>query len=473
MSARTVIGASSGVAGGGDVRAMVFVDGVPEPRLIVREVSWLGRLDRREAHVVVDGSVAGGRSDDRWADAAVGVAVPLELSGGRVRWEVLVDGRFDRSFTELSGDGVGDEVTLVDSWAVALEREMQGLWWWTSQGLTFESQTGVRIGGESGWNRSAEMVLVDGRSVYVLQEGGERWTVGAALSMIDAVAGLGLSLALIPREIAGAPLVVTVGLDQPLSRILEEILEPYGLVVRRELRRDGGRVVERRAVRGLGTGRVVEVTWPAGGAPGGAALEVEDRWRHRRAELWVARADGWLVESTFALQGGWDPALDGESDVTYSKSGSSDFAVYADVFRLWVLNEDGAFSGQPYALGEAFDLGGFFESAGMRAQALRFESGLTLEGAGARRAPLVEFSTDSGANWGTYAGAAEIRADRAAVYLDDDVLDGAFLAAAKAGTARIRVTASLRSPDPVEERRWSGNPFQGTAVPNVHEGLGL
>jgi hypothetical protein len=103
----------------------------------------------------------------------------------------------------------------------------------------------------------------------------------------------------------------------------------------------------------------------------------------------------------------------------------------------------------------------------MSPQARKFLSCLTLDDANRRRAVLVQMSLDSGATWTNYSGGVNVRADRCAIYLDDATLPAAFLAAAKANTAAIRVTATIQSPKPLDVLRWRGNPFAGTLPPQV------
>ena len=92
---------------------------------------------------------------------------------------------------------------------------------------------------------------------------------------------------------------------------------------------------------------------------------------------------------------------------------------------------------------------------------------MTLDDTGQPRAPVVEFSTDDGSTWSQYPGAAVVHAQRAAVYLADDTLPSAFLTAAQNGNAKVRVTASLRNPQPVRAARWQGNAFAGHRPPRV------
>ncbi|HEX7009115.1 MAG TPA: hypothetical protein VF184_03980, partial [Phycisphaeraceae bacterium] len=284
-----------------------------------------------------------------------------------------------------------------------------------------------------------------------------------------AMGGLSLSLRLLPRSIAEAGLVDEVDLSRSAGQVLRALLEPYGLLIVRDLWREGLTLLERRHVRPAGRGRPVWARWAQQGQPMSDAERVEAELPVEAAQMWVARGAGKVVESTFELVGGWDPMLEGQADEQYGRATSSDFATYANAYRRWVLNEDGAFTGPPYNRGAAFDLNAFFDQTNIRSQPLRFLDCLTLDDAASPRLPVVEVSTDSGLSWSQYPGKAAVLEHRAGVYLDDDTLPAAFLAAAKNGTAKVRVTASLRSPEPIEARRWRGNAFAGTQPARVFE----
>jgi hypothetical protein len=216
-----------------------------------------------------------------------------------------------------------------------------------------------------------------------------------------------------------------------------------------------GRISERFVLRPLSGARPVVVN--AGqsadlGAVAGVRADVTPHWPTRH----VAVASGKAVESTFELLAGWDPAGEGMADSEYARSTSSDFDAVANVYRLWLLNENGALGG------EAFDLTSLFgQSRAIGPQALAFADCLTLDEAGRRLPAVVDVSIDAGQNWSRYSGPARVLRDRAGVYIDDDLLPADYLAAAKVSEARIRVTATLTCPLPQELVRWSGNAFAG------------
>ncbi len=343
---------------------------------------------------------------------------------------------------------------------------MAAAWWADHHDTLVSMEQGTLVPGPNG-NRSSRMYDIHGASVYVPQLDGEPWSVGDALAMISAFAQLHLSLHLLPHTLKQAALLETVDLSRPLGEILRRVLDPYGLIVRRELWLDGHAVVEHRQVRSQHHGRPIRLRWAQLDQPLSDVLRIEHDAPVDAAQRWIAQASGWQMESTFDLVGGWDPALEGEADSAYDRTQSSDFAKYANVYRYWVLNEDGQFTASPYSRGEPFDLAAFFEDSRVRAQPLMFHACVTLDDAGEPRPAMVEISTDDGATWSQYPGEVEISTDRAAVYLNDSALPASFLAAAKSSTAKLRVTASLYSPQPMRVMRWRGNAFAGERPPRV------
>jgi hypothetical protein len=226
-------------------------------------------------------------------------------------------------------------------------------------------------------------------------------------------------------------------------------------------------VRERRAIRPAAQGRPVHLRWADDDQPLGEVLQVDIKHVPDTARPWIARAAGPVVESTFDLVPGWDGGLEGQADSEYSRDTSTDWPRYANVYRYWALNEDAHFTPAPYGRGQPFDLGACFDQAPMSPRPLRFLDNLTLADTGQRRPPLVEMSLDNGDTWTTYPGEVRIDHQRAAVHLRDATLPAAFLIAAKAGSAAVRVTASLQSPRPFEVARWRGNPFAGALPPRI------
>ncbi|MCC6681770.1 MAG: hypothetical protein IT445_12785 [Phycisphaeraceae bacterium] len=438
--------ASVSLAGARPVdRPMVLLDGVIEPRLNVLKVEMTGPLDERLALLSMTGPMPAAQ---QWL-----IVQALRLCDGQIRRRVLVHGKWPRWIDS-------DRIELRGAWSELLDEPLEQV-----PTLDREGSLVLQSGGWLAATRSDGGHDVDGRQVYVLQHEGAAWTVRQALESVSAFAGLALNLSALPRETADAPLVAPIDLSLSLRRVLEQVLEPYGLCVTRDLSYEGHSLIERRNVRSLSRGRCVRMRWARENQPLGEVLRMSKRNPRAGSRLWLAQAGGPMVESTFPMVGGWDPNLEGAADDEYDRSAGSNFSLYANVYRHWVLNEDGAYSGEPFNRGVAYDLAGLFRESAVAPTALRFLSCVTLDDAGRGRDPIVEFSTDGGLNWSRWAGRLQMLSDRAGVYLNDTTLPAAFLSAAKAGSARVRVTASLRSPLPVSVQRWQGNPFTGLLPP--------
>lgn len=165
-----------------------------------------------------------------------------------------------------------------------------------------------------------------------------------------------------------------------------------------------------------------------------------------------------LYEATFPLVAGWAPSADldaaADSDAAkqaatdaldelavnpgalatntwlrrYHRSGA-DFADFGDVGRLWVLNEDGAFTDAPYSRGAAYDFGRALstEEAATRRWMRRTRTFLpcvTRDRSGDRLSPVVQFSFDAGTTWEPVPGGAHVTvlADRCGLRVHADCL---------------------------------------------------
>jgi hypothetical protein len=347
-----------------------------------------------------------------------------------------------------------------DRWDDALDRAMPTRWVLDAAGTL-----GVR---DAGWigvgtraNRSSERVTVHGVSTHVPSGHAGAWSVADALAYLAASHRFEIDLSGLNPAVRDAPLVTRVSLSRTLGEQLAEVLEPYGMWVQREVEPSGDAPPSIRVVPLDQTARVrLEPAWD----PGRPSSIVRTRIDvpARRSRRWVARGARPVVEDTFELLPGWDRALEVAPDSAFDRGQSSDFALYGNVFRRWVLNEDAAFEGP------AFDLSAFFGQAVMPAR-LAFGACVTLDDAGQRRPPLIEFSLDEGATWSRFAEAVDVLGDRAGVRVEATSLSGPYLDAGRAGTLRVRVTASLTSPLPEEVARWRGNPFYSPAPDAVFD----
>lgn len=411
-------------------RLLVLIDGAPEPAL------HLARLTRRAPLDVVSAELLGPADADpaderRWLGTTVTLAWPRRLHDDTVRYPVLAHGRLRRSDARLADGTQVRRYVLDDVWSLHLEADVADA------------------------NALAEADTID-----------------AALALLSAQLPGGITTALVPvdRQTLRLPAALR---GPSVGEALGRVLDAAGLGLRRETHWVAGRVEQRVHVRPTDAGAPVALPWPrdgmaaGGGLPsGGGVTSLSAVAEPPRARRWTARCGGWRVESTFALAAGWDAALEGAADAEYDRGQSSDWPRYAAVYRRWVLNEDDTFDGP------AFDLTAFFNvPRAIDPQPIPLDDCLTLDDAGQPIAPLVEVSLDSGATWSAPAGAIRLLPDRAGVVFADAAPEPAYLAAAKAGQARLRVTATLGSPLPVEAVRWQGNPFAGIAEPRV-EALG-
>lgn len=456
-----------------DPLPLVLIGGAPEPRLSVETVGSRGPLDIRSARLSVDGPDVSPEVLARWLCSPITVACPHRLVDDTSAWPVLIQGELKRVDATTSAAGQGQWFDLLDGWGTSIQNPVESIWWLNSTGGLIKQPAGVlSIGSAS--NRSVGVFDFNGEPAHVIENGsGLSWTVATALATASAFAGLSLLLHGLPREIAMAQLLAPIDLTRPVAEALKSIIEPYGLVIQRDINRSAGVIVERRCVRPISKGRPVRVGWADTDQPLGEVLKAVSDRPAQAAQLWIVRAGGWLVESTFELVGAWDPALEGQPDSDYDMANSSDFAAFADVFRRWVLNEDGFFTGPPYNQGPTFDLTAFFAMGEVDPQTLEFKSNITLETDGTAKKPIVEMSTDAGSSWSVFPNSFKVITGRAGVYLDPPTLPPVFLTAAKAGLARLRVTASLKSPHRVELQRWRGNAFTGKLPPRVIDRSGI
>ncbi len=76
-----------------------------------------------------------------------------------------------------------------------------------------------------------------------------------------------------------------------------------------------------------------------------------------------------------------------------------DFQQHRDTLRLWVLNEDGAFTISPYDAGDSYDFSTLFGTPNYVRRKRPFRQPLAMAGGGARRPITVQISYDSGGSW--------------------------------------------------------------------------
>ncbi|MBI1373905.1 MAG: hypothetical protein GC159_14375 [Phycisphaera sp.] len=409
------------------VAPLVIIDGYARPDVAVVSIDHTGPLGLRAAVLSVRREDATWRASERCRisrlrGASLRVLQPIAVGGGEHRLVPMFDGRIDRTDQRLDAEDDGVSLHATCAWSSRLARMI-----------------------ESG--------AID-------REKRAPWTVTMLLQRLIDLGGLALDLTALPQDVAGANLSPAELRGDTFADVLGHVCRVHHLLIDTSSRWVGHTLRERRRVIAGHCGRPIRLRLDAIAGGAGAVEQLRGALNAPTATRLVGHADGAVVESTFDLVPAWDPAAESLTDGAYGKSTSDDFDAVANVFRLWALNEDGAYSVEPFNRGAAFDLTSLFgDGRAMAAQALAFGPTLTMDEAGRCVMAHVELSTDAGATWTRYAGPIATPTDHAAVYLDDDALDTSYLDAARAGDARVRVTATLRSPLPLECVRWHGNPF--------------
>lgn len=470
----TAVTASGAVAA---ARPLVLLDGTLEPDLTVCEFRVQGPLDERdiliESVIGVEEPLHLARA--RAAERAHAIVVqPLRLCDDTIRWPVLASGGLTGVDLDKGPDRQTHALRLIDQWSKQLTATLEQTWWQLGQQLVARDQTDVRLGPDSRIGQSTQQWTIHGRDTFVLESDGPSWTLDSLLTLLSVHTNMDMSLAQLPTEIANEPIDIHVRLNQPVGDILRSLLLAHGLVLRRDMWWDGKRVVSDLGVCAADQGRVVSIAWPNDQRETAPVLDISTHGAPVVSRAWIAAATPWRIESTFVLQPAWDPALadSGLPDATFSREANPSFTDYTNVFRLWVLNEDGRYGIPPFGL-EPFDLTDFFDEPGAGSEAIPFRECLTLDDTGSPRSPVIEVRTSPGGPWAVYPGSASVLNDHAGVYLDDATLPTEVLTAARGATLEIRVTATLTSPLPVRLTRWQGNPFVGSQPPRLLDVAGL
>jgi len=178
--------------------------------------------------------------------------------------------------------------------------------------------------------------------------------------------------------------------------------------------------------------------------------------RPRPTNYIMGRGDIKRFESTFELVHGWDSELEVGDFNLYSPSSNDEFVRYRDVFRKWVLNESGAYSGGPYNQGQAYDLSGVFGTAAYQCKRRRFRPSLSRNPAGESFGYYVEVSYDDGAIWYPYGGAFNILLEECGIYLSSNQLDSDVWVAICKDVLKFRITCSVDADEAVEATLYDG-----------------
>ena len=161
-------------------------------------------------------------------------------------------------------------------------------------------------------------------------------------------------------------------------------------------------------------------------------------------------------EATLSLQGGWDPQVIPSRWRDTVRSLSGDWPTYADVFRKWVLNEHGWYSGPPWQLPvcdfQAVSADDFLVQAPRPLLPC-----LSTSPAGQSLGVVVELRLDTDQPWRRWRGPLWVSQAQAAIYLGGDALPADYYEAALAGLVQMRLTAIVQA-DTRLSLRVAGDP---------------
>jgi hypothetical protein len=170
----------------------------------------------------------------------------------------------------------------------------------------------------------------------------------------------------------------------------------------------------------------------------------------------IGRGASKRFEATFDLVGGWDPNLEENNYDLYSSATNPNFRAVRDVFRKWVLNEAGDYTGEPYNRGAAYDFRSVFGNANYNAHRRRFYPCLSANVMGKSLGYYLEISYDGGDTWQEYAGAFDHLLDECGVYLNSSQMDLLMWYAIKKELLRFRITATVEADESLEAYVYDG-----------------
>ncbi len=351
---------------------------------------------------------------------------------------------------ELSENGEHLMADVEHQLSGALSAAITHRWHVAGQTPTDLAKAAVRFNGDLHSLASQNTVKVRSRSsrLFDASASARRWTVADALAYVFATA--------VPLD------VPTPGLSE-LAALAGTIdlgtLDITGLTVAEALTRLAARGgLELRAARhGLGlefyrpgvpTRAASVALQPAGGvfSPSRTNLwkgQVVIRRRPARRPVLVLGAAK-RYESTFTMAAGWDTSLQTTRWRDFVRSHSPHWLKLADVYRKWVLNEHGWYSGSPWNL-PTYDFSAISAEDFCLVRPRRLLPCLSCDRNGVSLGVVAEVQCGSGAPWQRWRGPLWVSPEESAIYLSGDALPGDFFQASADEEASVRVTASVEA----------------------------
>jgi hypothetical protein len=158
---------------------------------------------------------------------------------------------------------------------------------------------------------------------------------------------------------------------------------------------------------------------------------------------YVVQGDYKIFEATFNLVKGWDTSLEANDYDRYSPTTNENFNAVRDVYRKWVLNEAGDYSGSPYNQGQAFDFSKIFQTQKYLQKKRRFLPALTCGEDGESIGYNLEVSYTNGSKWWPYMSSFKVLLDQCGIWLSVEQLDTNLWFAIVKGVLKVRITACV------------------------------
>jgi len=297
---------------------------------------------------------------------------------------------------------------------------------------------------------SASAVPVGGRTCRVFDSGlsAGPWTVADALGYLLAVSvpsGVDVPDAAELDALAGnVNLGVLEATGRTVGSVIAEVLDRGGLSLRAG---SDGRSLRLFRPGADGRRRSVRLQ-PAG-----------QTFRENRSNLWAGTITitrrparrGVLVlggrkryESTFQLAKGWDTSAETSRWRDYTRGNCDNWTATGCVYRKWVLNEHGWYSGPPWSL-PLYDFSDISASDFVCASPRRFLPCLSSDNDGQSLGIVVDYRPSAEDTWRPWRGPVWVAEDQCAIYLGGDGLPADYFQPAVAGTVQVRVTCAVEA----------------------------
>ena len=428
------------------LEAVVVVDGLPRPDLIVLELEHAPGPQFGSATLSLHDWAGPASSLDPALLPPVGSGVQILCRDG----QVLLAGSVAEHRVQVSDDGEQVLARVVHAMTHRLRQSLLCRHHASQAGPVIVQDVPVRFNTDPTAYASADPVSLNGRScrLFDARPSAIPWTLADAMAYLLA--------AYLPEGVEAPALADLADLAGPVELPAMDVSGRSAYDVLASLAGHAGLRIRAGADAASLAFYRPGVDGPdrrVGLQPAGQALQLDQTNLHRADIQLTARpaAPTLLLlgqpkryEVTFSLLPGWDPCVSVARWRDTVRSLSSDWLMYADVFRKWVLNEHGWYSGPPWNL--ATTSFAAISAADFPLSVPRpLGPCLSTNAAGASLGIVLELRLSASQPWRRWRGPLWTSATQAAVYLGGDALPCDYFDAALAGTAQLRVTATVQA----------------------------